>query len=103
MNEQDIVICIENYLKEGVIPPQPTHPTNTCHPYTGSWTEKLVSAEEYQHIFRKYYTELIIDPGFYNEFSSGLKTLVYKQANRFIHKTGLTFSPFIFLTAKGNN
>ena len=102
MIERDIILSVENYLQRGNLPPEPKHPTNTCHPLTGSWTEKLVSEDEYQLLFKNYYNQLIIEPGFYNEFSPGFKAIIYKIVNKILNKTGLTFSPFIFLTAKGN-
>mgnify|MGYP003337637528 CR=1 FL=1 len=103
MIERDIILSVENYLQGGNLPPEPTHPTNTCHPITGSWTEKLVSVDEYHFIFKNYYNQLIIQPGFYNEFSPSIKVVIYKIVNRILNKKVLTFSPFIFLTAKGNN
>ncbi len=99
MIEEDIVHSVQNYLNDGVIPQEPAHPTNTCNPYTGSWTERLISAEEYRNIFQKYYQHFLIDPGFYNEFISGMKAVLYEKANIYIKKTGLTFSPFILITA----
>ncbi|MBU4373224.1 MAG: hypothetical protein KJ714_02040, partial [Euryarchaeota archaeon] len=39
MIESDIKKCVEGYIKTGHIHKEPSHPTNTCDPYTGNWAE----------------------------------------------------------------
>jgi hypothetical protein len=41
----DIEQVITDYLKTGEIKYKIDHPTNTCDPYTGSWTERLIDLE----------------------------------------------------------
>lgn len=47
MNYSDIDIAADAYIVNGTIPPKPAHPTNTCDPANGNWTEQLISTEDY--------------------------------------------------------
>ena len=42
----DIQLTAERYVSLKQLPPEPTHPTNTCDPYTGNWCEQLLDPRE---------------------------------------------------------
>lgn len=41
----DVLAAVAEYLREGSIRYQPSHPTNTCDPLTGNWCENLLEPE----------------------------------------------------------
>lgn len=98
MNKADIQKAIQLFLKTGELPSEIIHPTNTCHPETGSWTERLMSISEYQELFNSHGYAMQTDGGFYDEYSLGRKKYLTGFLNRWIHYFGLKFSPFIVLT-----
>jgi len=56
MIEGDIKKCVDEYLKTRQFPDEPSHPTNTCDPYTGNWEE---------HLMNPYYLkDILSDTGF---------------------------------------
>ena len=49
-----------------VRPHTPVHPTNTCNPETGSWTERLLTKEEYNSLYVRAGFDLTMYNGFYD-------------------------------------
>ncbi len=91
------------YKADGIIPTQIIHPTNTCDPISGSWTERFLSYNEYRALFKRHGFSLTIKYGFYNEFQGGIKGTILKLANymiKLVGKKGGLFSPFIILIGK---
>lgn len=95
--QKDIVEFVEKWLQTGKLPENKMHPTNTCHPITGSWTERLLSKHEYQKIFEANTFSLEILPGFYNTHKKGLKLIPAILLNAGIDIFGRRLAPFIFL------
>lgn len=103
LNGKDILSACERYKIDGSIPSLMAHRTNTCDPISGSWTERILSYDEYHQLFSKYHFVLTIKAGFYNEFRGGIKGIISKVLNRIIKlagKKGNFLSPFIFLIGK---
>ena len=103
LKKDDIELVVENYLNKNQLPEILNHPTNTCDPITGSWTERLLSIKEYKALFDKENFSIEIKKGFYNQWQKGIKNLVAKILNRCIlilGKKGIVISPFIFLQIK---
>jgi hypothetical protein len=46
LRKDDIVKVVNDYIKTGCVNYEINHPTNTCDPYTGSWTEKLIDIKQ---------------------------------------------------------
>lgn len=46
LKESDILAAGQNYIKTGKMPTAPSHPTNTCDPYTGNMADRLTSPFE---------------------------------------------------------
>ena len=103
LRKDDIVAACSLYKENGIVPPLILHPTNTCDPISGSWTERFLSFREYQELFNKYGFSLVIKNGFYNEFQGGIKGTILKMLNVMIKKAGKkgsVLSPFIILIGK---
>lgn len=100
LHKKDILLACEKYKTDGSIPALINHLTNTCDPISGSWTERILSYNEYDKLFIKNDFSLTIKNGFYNEFRPGAKGIISKVLNRIIRlsgKNGNHFSPFIFI------
>ncbi len=93
----DIQPVVDTYLQNGK-EPVADHSNNTCHPITGSWTERLLPFSFYRDIYSRNGFELKIDPGFYNVHKKGLKSMFRKALNRSARIFGIRIAPFIFLS-----
>lgn len=101
LRKDDIINACKIYEQKDILPVPPGHPTNTCDPLSGSWTERLLTYTEYQKLFEKYGFSLEIENGFYNEYQKNPKGLILRCMNTLIRqagKTGCCFSPYIILT-----
>ncbi len=97
LNKKDIRKKVEFYREKQQFPATPVHPTNTCDPNTGSWTERILTITEYKNIYNKNGFYLDLYAGFYNQFFKGLKSHFAKLMNSIIKFTGIRFAPFIIL------
>lgn len=103
LNKHDIMKAVEEFRISKKLPLPPPHATNTCDPITGSWTERLLTAQEYRQLYAQQDFELDVYNGFYNQWNGGLKSGLLKVANSLLG--GLPgsinyVSPFIFLVGK---
>jgi len=99
-NRNDIVNAVKNYQSNHELPQLINHPTNTCHPETGSWTERLMPISTYKSIFKKHQFCLQVSVGFYNQYQSGIKGICLQVLNKILWIFGFRLAPFIFLTGK---
>jgi hypothetical protein len=97
LRKDDILMAGKLYMESGTLPKIPRHPTNTCHPFTGSWTERILALNEYRHIYASNGFNLRIYKGFYNDFQPGLKKARGIILNKMVKLLGKNFSPFIGL------
>lgn len=84
----DIYTEVENYIETGRIPELLSHPTNTCDPANGNWTEHLLTFEEYNSFVESlgYKTEWQFAP--YDEWrNTGLKKAALKFLNKLINNS----------------
>ncbi|MBN2774351.1 MAG: methyltransferase domain-containing protein [Prolixibacteraceae bacterium] len=106
-NKKDIIKSVDEFLKSGssVIPI--VHPTNTCDPFTGNWTENLIGQKWLKKIIAGIgFKEVSIQPGLYTYSNNKFAYLVKKLLNvliRLFGKKGLIFSPVYILKAKKSN
>lgn len=72
---------------------------NTCNPETGSWTERILSIEEYCAILLPYNWTLSVSKGFYNIHKQGIKgKLFLPLLNHCVRMSkGIRWSPYIIL------
>lgn len=105
LKKDDIIKACEIYKNKKLLPSLLIHPTNTCDPLSGSWTERFLSFEEYTDLFSSNGYTLFIRNGFYNQYQSGTKAKILHIANIFIKihsNLGNLMSPFIILIGAGN-
>lgn len=100
--EADIIkACSEYFLNQKM--PTPSHPTNTCDPVTGSWTERLLTVKQYKAIYNKAGFSLSVYNGFYNEWKTGSKAKLLKLLNKttaVLGTKGRFLSSYITLVGK---
>jgi len=95
--ERDIKLAVENYLATGIMPGPPNHPTNTCHPISGSWTERILPLKNYYSLYKRHGFGLKVYNGFYNTDKAILKKILGFVLNTAIKIFKYKISPFIFL------
>ncbi len=96
----DIINAVKKFQETKEMPLVIDHPSNTCYPETGSWTERLVPISTYKSIFHSNHFELQISSGFYNHYQPGIKGIALLFLNKIKSIFGLKLDPFIFLTGK---
>ena len=85
----DIKKDVESYLLTEKLPALPTHPTNTCDPHNGNWTEHLLSFERYESFVEEYDYRTHWNFAPYDEWrNKGLKRMALKILNRIIKYSG---------------
>jgi hypothetical protein len=92
--EKDIVKAVEIFISDGTVP-VPAEDLNTCDPFTGSWTERILPIKKYEDIYSKHEFSLKIYVGFYNSRTPGLKKHINYIRNVLIFISGKKNSPFI--------
>jgi 2-polyprenyl-3-methyl-5-hydroxy-6-metoxy-1,4-benzoquinol methylase len=101
--ENDIYIAVDDFIRNKTLPIPIQHPTNTCDPITGSWTERLLTQKEYKKLYHQFDFQLKISYGYFNDFESGFKCLFAKSLNlllRLLGVQGKILSPFMILVGK---
>ncbi|MGC4101291.1 class I SAM-dependent methyltransferase [Ferruginibacter sp.] len=97
LNKESIINAVTKYTTDKKLPALISHPTNTCDPLTGSWTEHLLTVEEYKTIYNGAGYKLTVYNGFYNSYAPGAKALLMNIANTAIKLFGKKLAPFIIL------
>jgi|GEM_PF-6534069 len=100
-NREDVIASVYKYFKTGKMPLELRHPTNTCDPISSSWTERLLTVNEYKEIFEQNGYTLQIIPGYYNDLTNkGLKKISLKLLNIFVQFFKLPqYSAYLMLIA----
>lgn len=101
LRKEDIEKAVEKYSHAKILPVTLSHPTNTCHPVTGSWSERLLSVEEYTAIYTAAGFEVKFYDGFYNAYENNFKSILLTLLNAAIPFTAHHLSPFITIVGKG--
>ena len=96
MNERDIEKAIEQYSLSGKFP-VPASGNNTCNPFTGSWTERILSLDAYISLYSTAGFTCKFYAGFYNDYELGMKNFVKKLLNAGISTFGKKISPYIVI------
>lgn len=94
---KDLKDAILKYMDSGRLP-KPAPGVNTCHPITGSWTERIYSTKEIHTIFIANGSNYEISPGFYNTFNGGVKSVLKKVLNWLIPIFGKRIAPWIMIS-----
>jgi len=102
MNQPDIITAVQAFLKTGNMPMPDKLSLNTCNPYSGSWTERILTVQQYKDIYARHGFTLQAKNGFYNAYSPGFKKYVNKILNGMVKITGRFTAPFITLIGYKN-
>ena len=87
----------KKYTQTGKLPKKPSHPTNTCDPYTGNWFEHLMDPFHLANILgaNGYMTDVI--PGYYGKSKKATYNIIKALLNISISTNkylGLKLAPF---------
>ncbi len=93
----DIITAVQKFVQTGQMPTPDEASKNTCNPTSGSWTERILSINQYQAIYAAQGYRLQVNNGFYNAFTPGIKKYVNGLLNIIVKITGKTAAPFITL------
>ncbi|MBL0048717.1 MAG: hypothetical protein IPP32_11555 [Bacteroidetes bacterium] len=95
----DIIADVQAYLKNGSMPIELAHPTNTCSPESGSWVEHLLPLNDYKAMLEQNGFKFDFINGFYNtnypQAYLNLITPTINLAIRSLKKGGTFLAPFI--------
>jgi len=87
-----------NYINTGNMPDKPSHPTNTCDPYTGNWFEHLMNPFDLKNTLDKNGYDSEVIPGYYGVSENLGYNVVKSSLNMIISVSnkaiGLRISPF---------
>jgi hypothetical protein len=104
--KKDILVMAEKYVKDGIMPQKPNHPSNTCDPFTGNRTENLLPIENYKKYFEANGFSFDVYAGFYNtNYLQKVFNLITPFVNKLISespKDRIYLAPFIGLQGKIN-
>lgn len=92
----DIEILVSLYIKTGNITYKISHPTNTCDPYTGNWTEKLIDLKQLKLFIRNQNLKVDLSNSFYSYSKNKVLNIPKFMLNQLIRISGpcnLFFSP----------
>lgn len=84
----DIERAVEEYREHGAISYRPDHPTNTCDPYTGNWSEHLMDPAWLERVVREAGFDATVEAGRYATAGGGPKPAVKRLLNAAIGAFG---------------
>ncbi len=99
----EIIEVVNQYKQSKTVGYHLAHPSNTCDPYTGNWTEHIINTKELVNTLNQMGYKTSVSNGFYSQSNNKLKSLpkmFLNQLIRFSGKTNLFFSPTYTLTVK---
>lgn len=99
--QTDILAEVKRFSETGMLP-VPAEGLNTCDPLTGSWTERLLSFNDYQELFGKHEFRVQFNTGFYNQWQPGFPGAVKKMLNKLITLGGFKISPYFVISGSKN-
>ena len=108
LKESDMYTYTEEYRKTGVMNSIKINNTNTCDPYTGNFTERILTIREYNKLYEQHQFSISFISGFYDDDKNLLQNLIIKILNFFINcinnkYLSRTIAPFIILVGNSTN
>jgi hypothetical protein len=100
-----IEACVYDFRSKGKLSYHPDHPTNTCDPYTGNWSERLMDTRYLSRILAKDGFQVEIRCGFYTWSKSFTRRIVKLLMNFLIYlagEHGLLIAPYYMIIARKN-
>ncbi len=96
----DIEKAVTDYVQTGKLNYQPDNTTNTCDPYTGSWSENLININELKTFTLDNYLDVTITNAYYSYSENKLMNILKYFLNGLITifgRNSLFFSPVYVL------
>jgi hypothetical protein len=93
LRRDDIERAVGEYREHGAISYRPDHPTNTCDPYTGNWSEHLMDPAWLERIVRDAGFDAAVEAGRYATAGGGLKPAAKRLLNAAIGALGARALP----------
>jgi hypothetical protein len=105
LRKEDIEKVVKDYIETGKIAYRIGHPTNTCDPYTGNWTERLIDLKQLKAMIIKNNLLFDISNSFYgysNNKMLNLPKFLINQLIKILGKRHLFLSPTYTLEIQKN-
>ena len=97
LRRDDIIAFIRFYTDGHPIQSTIIGNTNTCHPETGSWSERILPIDYYKQLYLRHGFNLAVQNGFYNDLDPGPKQMINYFMNLLVKILGKKTAPFITL------
>lgn len=101
--EGDIRTAVDDFRRTGRWPRPPAHPTNTCDPLAGNWTEHLMDFDRLADVLRQAGFDVELLAGYYATPRSRPRALLGEVLNlaiRYGGRGGLALAPYVTLMAR---
>ena len=102
--KEDILLACSDYFRNGNLPIELSHPSNTCAPDSGSWVEHLLPVSDYKKMIEGNGFTFSQLNGFYNtsypQAYLNMLTPLLNKAIVVMGKNGISVAPFIALLAE---
>ena len=98
LKKEDILSLVERVMTTGKNTYQLPRGNNTCHPITGSWTERILTINEYAEVYNNAGFKLNLYKGLYDVHKTLGKNIINRLLNFGVMILGKTFAPYIVLT-----
>lgn len=105
LNKKDIELLVDSFLETGTINYVMKHPTNTCDPQTGNWTEHLIDLNHLLKTLKQWGFKAEIEHNKYilsNNFIKDFTKIGLNYFMLFVKKDNLLFSPTYSLMVKNH-
>lgn len=99
---QDIQSAVDRYVTTGTLPQELAHPTNTCDPNTGNWTEHLMDPWALARTLAGLGFRSRVEAGYYARYKGlkGFLTRILNVAIRLGGRQGLRLAPYYILVGE---
>lgn len=101
--KEDIKKCVDEFLLNGSISYKMEHPTNTCDPLTGNWSEHLMNLPWLEKYLQNVGFKTEILPGYYPlngpRINRGIKSIINGWI-KMRKRKGMGLAPYFWLVAK---
>lgn len=98
--DADLRLAFDRWRTDGRLP-VPEHPTNTCHPVSGNWCERLIDFQALADSLKQAGFDTRRAPGGYapRRGAAGLAVRAINSAIRFLGPSGVVLSPVVMVLA----
>jgi hypothetical protein len=92
LQKEDIFAMVTQFLETGSIPKPIAHPTNTCNPLNGNWSERLLTLKEVRHFAAPFRLNGKLNTIGYN---TNKKSMMARVAAQLLNMAGSLGGPYI--------